>query len=181
MNGYSCVSKHYGTGTLSSCINLRTWGTNYRGPNSLHHKGVLSILFFPWNCNPTSIRQDPISIKELLWIWLFALFDEWVFSLNKNIWRSRALMRQAGRHLLSSQSNFRGGSCGGSGVDSRGTGILHKHDTFVFGENLCKIHCFHPAQTEGVYTFLRHTWKREEWFPNVHLCWNIFHFFLILQ
>lgn len=47
----------------------------------------------------------------------------------------------------------------GGRVDSGGTSILHKPDTFVFGENPCKIHCFSPCK-DGGWIHIYEAWKR---------------------
>lgn len=93
--------------------------------------------------------RPPYPKKEVLWVRLFAVFDEWVFPPKTQtwIWSSRASMRQAG---ISSILNVTSDKvpCGGSGVDSGGhlsASLLHKPRTFVFGEKDMQNSLFSPC------------------------------------
>lgn len=115
---------------------------------------VVCLLFcsFSMTVHPCKHQTGPIPKKggalsstfsRVWWVSLPSQIHTW-------IWSSTASMRQAGFSSLLRVTSDEV-PCGGSGVDSGGhdnASLLHKPGTFVFGENPCKMYCFHPAKTE---------------------------------
>ena len=73
-----------------NCFFVWTLGTNCRGIHSLHHKSehcfVFFLFFFFYDSAPLQTsNRPPYPKKEVLWVWLFAVFDERVFPWNPHM------------------------------------------------------------------------------------------------